>query len=171
MSNRILPAAHASNQRLILYALGQSDAELAAHLTLCAACRAQGEAYQAMLAATRETLSAPSGKASVVSCENRCLVEGAECVVSYQNHALHVVLTAANGTLSGRLIVAETCTCWVDAPVRLFGPNGLVASSRVDANGAFELRLPANGKRYSLGLVLTRHGVPELQIIGDFDLR
>jgi hypothetical protein len=83
---------------------------------------------------------------------------------------LLVALSAADGVLQGRLTVDETCTCWQNAPVRLFGPRGLVASGRVDANGKFILPKPTDNSRYSLGLVLTRHNTPELQIIGSFQI-
>jgi hypothetical protein len=81
-----------------------------------------------------------------------------------------VALSAADGVLHGRLTVDETCTCWQDAPVRLFGPRGLVASGRVNQDGEFVLTQPAGNSRYSLGLVLTRHNTPELQIIGSFQI-
>ena len=161
---------HAPDQRLILYALGQSDAELAAHLETCEACRARIESYSAVLAATRDTLRVGSSKVNLVPFECEWLLESAECRIGDSPHTLLVALSAADGVLYGRLTVDETCTCWQDAPVRLFGPRGLVASGRVDANGAFQLPKPDEGNRYSLGLVLTRHNVPELQIIGSFQI-
>lgn len=170
MPTPLTPAAHAPSQRLILFALGQSDAELVTHLENCASCRAQVESYQAVLAATRHVLRAGSGQVTLISCQNRCVMEGAEYELGSVDHTIGVALTATEGILHGRLRFDDTCTCWQDAPVRLFGPFGLVASGRVDAQGEFKLPLPRPGQRYSLGLVLTRHGTPELQIIGDFDV-
>lgn len=164
------PPAHAPSNRLILHALGQSDPELAAHLESCPSCRAQVESYQAVLAATRHVLAAGSGRVTLISCQNQCVLEGTEYEVSSVSHTIGVALTAAEGILHGRLRFDDTCTCWHDAPVRLFGPYGLIATSRVNPQGEFQLPLPPSGQRYSLGLVLTRQGAPELQIIGDFDI-
>lgn len=161
---------HAPDQRLILHVLGQSDAELAAHLETCEACRARAESYSAILAATRDTLRVGSSKVNLVSFECEWLLESAECRIGDSPHTLLVALSTADGVLHGRLTVDETCTCWQDAPVRLFGPRGLVASGRVNANGEFILPKPAGSSRYSLGLVLTRHNTPELQIIGSFQI-
>jgi hypothetical protein len=161
---------HAPDQRLILHALGQSDAEISAHLAVCATCRARADSYRTVLAATRETLQAGSSRVNLVSYESEWLLESAECQIGDSPHTLLVALCTAGDFLHGRLTVDESCTCWQDAPVRLFGPHGLVASARVDANGDFRLPKPVDGKRYSLGLVLTRHNMPELQIIGSFQL-
>ncbi len=161
---------HATDQRLILHALGQSDAELVAHLETCEACRARAESYSAVLAATRDTLQMSSSKVNLVSCASEWLLESAECRIGDSPHTLLVALSTADDVLHGCLTVDETCTCWQDAPVRLFGPRGLVASGRVDANGEFVLPRPAGSSRYSLGLVLTRHNTPELQIIGSFHI-
>lgn len=162
---------HATNQRLILYALGQSDAELAAHLATCALCRSQAESYRSMLAATREALSPAVGRVNLVSCEDRCILEGAECQLNDSPHTMRVVMQTVNGALRGHVAVDDVCTCWQDAPVRLFGPNGLVASDQVDKHGNFQFPLPAIDQRYSLGLVLTRDGESELEIIGNFELQ
>ncbi|HSN76859.1 MAG TPA: hypothetical protein VL334_17440 [Anaerolineae bacterium] len=159
---------HATDQRLILYVLGQSDTELAAHLETCEACRARTESYSAVLTATRDTLQVGSSKVNLVSCANEWLLESAECRIGDSPHTLLVALSTADSVLHGHLTVDETCTCWEDAPVRLFGPRGLVASGRVDGNGDFQLPKPSVGENYSLGLVLTRHNLPELQIIGSF---
>lgn len=161
---------HATDQQLILYALEQSDAELAAHLQTCVLCRSQVEAYRAVLAATREALNPAVGRANLVSCEDRCILEGAECRLNDSPHTLRVAIQTTNGALRGHITVDDVCTCWHDAPVRLFGPHGLVASGQVDKHGDFEFSLPAVEQRYSLGLVLTRHGTPELEIIGNFEL-
>jgi len=170
MTTVVSTSWHATDQRLILHALGQSDAELAAHLESCAACRAQADSFNAVLAAARETLQVGSSRVNLVSCGNEWLLESAECLIGDSPHTLLVALSAVNSELHGRLTVDETCTCWHDAPVRLFGPRGLVASGRVDADGAFQFRMPEGGTRYSLGLVLTRHNTPELQIIGSFQV-
>lgn len=168
MTTATCTAWHAPDQHLILYALGQSDAELAVHLETCDACRARAESYIAVLAATRWTLQMGDSKVGLVSCDDEWLLESAECQIGDSPHTLLVALSMAGSVLHGRLAVDETCTCWQDAPVRLFGPRGLVASGRVDANGEFQLPKPDAGDPYSLGLVLTRHNVPELQIIGSF---
>jgi len=170
MTTVVSTSWHATDQRLILHALGKSDAELAAHLETCAACRAQAGSFDAVLAAARETLQVGSSRVNLVSCSNEWLLESAECRIGDSPHTLLVALSAANSELQGRLTVDETCTCWHDAPVRLFGPHGLVASGRVDADGAFQFPMPDGGNRYSLGLVLTRHNIPELQIIGSFQI-
>lgn len=170
MTDAVSTSWHAPDESLILHALGRSDAELAEHLKTCAACRAQAESYGAVLAATRETLHMGSSRVNLVSCGNEWLLESAECRIGDSPHTLLVALSAINGVLYGRLTVDETCTCWYDAPVRLFGPKGLVASGRVDADGAFQFRMPDGHNRYSLGLVLTRHNIPELQIIGSFQV-
>jgi hypothetical protein len=163
-------SSHAPDQRLILYVLGQNDAELAAHLDGCETCRARVESYKTLLAATRDTLQVGSSRVNLVSLENEWLLESAECRIGDSPHTLLVALSTEDGALRGRLTVDESCTCWHDAPVRLFGPRGLVASGRVDASGEFILPKPADSSRYSLGLVLTRHNTPELQIIGSFQI-
>lgn len=160
--------AHAPNQQLILYVLGQSDAALDAHLAACPTCRSRVETYQSVLAATRDALSVSSGRVNLVSLEESCVLEERECQVGDEQHVLRVTLSAHAGELYGHLAVEETCTCWYNAPVRLFASCGLVAGCRVDAAGKFLLPLPEAGQRYSLGLVLDRHDGPELQIIGSF---
>jgi hypothetical protein len=127
--------------------------------------------YQSVVTATRRTLSAASGKVNLVSLEEPWVLESTECDVGDSQHTLRVTLSTTQGVLIGQLTVDETCTCWQDSPVRLFGPNGLVASGRVDANRQFRLPAPETGQLHSLGLVLTRHNVPELQIIGSFQVR
>jgi hypothetical protein len=171
MENPVLTTTHIPNQRLILHALGQSDDKLTAHLAACATCRARADSYRTVLAATRETLQAGSSRVNFVAYEGEWLLESAECRIGDSPHTLLVGLCAVDDFLHGHLTVDESCTCWQDAPVRLFGPHGLVASGRVDANGDFRLPKPVDGKRYSLGLVLTRHNTPELQIIGSFQVR
>lgn len=171
MSSPTAPTTHAPHQRLILYALGQSDAELVAHMAMCDTCRSQAEAYRSVLTATRDVLNPAAGRVNLVSCEGQCILEGAECQLSGTHHLLRVAMRTANGELHGHLSVSDGCTCWHGTPVRLFGSHGLVASSHVDAQGDFQFPMPAHGQRYSLGLVLTRQGEPELQIIGNFELR
>jgi hypothetical protein len=163
-------ALHPPDQHLILHVLGQSDVELAAHLDGCGTCRARVESYKTLLAATRDTLQVVSSRVNLVSLENEWLLESAECRIGDSPHTLLVALSAEDGVLRGCLTVDESCTCWYDAPVRLFGPLGLVASGRVDGNGEFILPKPTDSSRYSLGLVLTRHNTPELQIIGSFQI-
>jgi hypothetical protein len=170
MTTAVSTPWHAPDQRLILHALGQSDAEISAHLEVCATCRARADSYRTVLAATRETLQVGFSRVNLVSSESEWLLESAECRIGDSPHTLLVTLSMADGFLHGRLTVDEACTCWHDAPVRLFGPRGLVASSRVDANGDFNLPKPVAGSHYSLGLVLTRHNTPELQIIGSFQV-
>jgi hypothetical protein len=170
MTTATPPSCDLPDQRLILHALGQSDAELAAHLEQCEACRARAESYSAVLAATRSTLQMGVSRVNLVSCQSEWLLESAECRIGDSPHTLLVALSATDGVLHGRLTVDETCTCWQDAPVRLFGPRGLVASGRVNDDGEFMLPQPAGSRRYSLGLVLTRHNTPELQIIGSFQI-
>ena len=170
MATPLSTAAHAANQELILYVLGQGDAALEAHLATCESCHSRMEMYRSVLAATRDALSAASGRVNLVSLEASCVLEERECQVGDEPHTLRVTLTTRHGELLGRLTVAETCTCWQDAPVRLFGSHGLVASGRVDDQGEFSLPMPAIGDRYSLGLVLNRRDAPELQIIGNFQV-
>lgn len=158
----------ASDQQVILCVLGHSDAALDAHLAACETCRSRVETYHSVLAATRGALSAGSGSVNLVSVEESCVLEDRECQVGDEQHVLRVTLSVRAGKLYGRLIVEETCTCWHNAPVRLFSSCGLVASCRVDGDGNFLLPLPEAGQRYSLGLVLDRHDAPELQIIGSF---
>jgi len=162
---------HGTNQQLILHALGQGDEDLALHIETCEACRSQAEAYGSVLAATREVLGTGSARVNLVSLQEPFVLESAECQVGDDQHTLRVTISTRSGCLHGQLTVDETCTCWYNAPVRLFGPNGLLAHSRVDANREFLLPMPAAGRRYSLGLVLTRHDVAELQIIGSFQVR
>jgi hypothetical protein len=170
MATAVSTTWHAPDQRLILHVLGQSDAELAAHLETCEACRSRAQSYSAVVAATRDTLQVGCSKVNLVAYESEWLLESAQCLIGDSPHTLSVALSATDDVLHGCLTVDETCSCWQDAPVRLFGPHGLVASGRVDANGEFFLPAPASGDRYSLGLVLTRHNTPELQIIGSFQV-
>jgi hypothetical protein len=160
----------ASDQQVILCVLGHSDAALDAHLAVCETCRSRVETYRSVLAATRGALSAGSGRVNLVSLEESCVLEERECQVGDEHHVLRVTLSAREGRLVGHLRVDETCTCWQNAPVRLFSSHGLVAGSRVDADGDFSLPMPESGKRYSLGLVLNRHDAPELQIIGSLQV-
>lgn len=162
---------HISNRQLVLCALEQSDIALEAHLAECDACRSRVEAYRSVLVATREALTVNSGRVNLISLGKQLILENSECQVGDAQHTLRVTLRAEPDALHGQLTVDETCTCWHGAPVRLFGPHGLVASSRVDANRQFRLPVLASSQRYSLGLVLTRHDVPELQIIGSFQVR
>ncbi len=170
MATPLPTAAHASNQDLILHVLGQSDTALKDHLAACASCRSRVETYRSVLAATRDALTASACKVHLVALEEPCVLEERDCQVGDEPHTLRVTLTTRDGKLRGHLTVDETCTCWKDAPVRLFGSQGLVASGRVDDQGRFTLPIPAVGSRYSLGLVLTRHDTPELQIIGNFQV-
>lgn len=160
----------ASNQQVILCALGQSDAALDAHLAGCETCRSRVETYHSVLAATRGALSADSGRVNLVSLGESCILEDRECQVGDEQHVLRVTLSARDGNLYGHLSVEETCTCWYNAPVRLFGSCGLVTGCRVDGDGNFLLPLPEADQRYSLGLVLNRHDAAELQIIGSFQV-
>lgn len=171
MTNSALATKHVSNQQLILHALGQGDMDLALHIETCDACRGQAEAYSTVLVATRRVLGAGSARVKLVSLQKPFVLESTECQVGDDRHTLRVTLSVRSGCLHGQLTIDETCTCWQNAPVRLFGPNGLVAHSRVDANREFLLPMPAAGQRYSLGLVLTRYDVAELQIIGSFQVR
>lgn len=171
MSILVVENPHISDQDLILNALGYGDPALLTHLQSCQPCRERAESYRAVLVAARETLQPGSSKVHLVSCEDRWLLESAVCPLGEAPHRIRVVLSAVDGTLHGHLVVDETCSCWQDAPVRLFGPRGLVASSRIDADRNFVLPLPDDGQLYSLGLVLTRHDIPELQIIGSFQTR
>jgi hypothetical protein len=171
MTTPALATKHVSNQQLILHALGQGDEDLALHIEMCDACRSQAQAYGSVLAATRNVLGAGSARIKLVSLQKPFVLESTECQVGDDQHTLRVTLSARSGCLHGQLTVDETCTCWYNAPVRLFGPNGLLAHSRIDANREFLLPMPAAGRRYSLGLVLTRHDVAELQIIGSFQVR
>lgn len=161
---------HIPNQQLILYALGHDDAHLAAHLLVCDECRGQVEAYRSVLAATRDTLTADSSRVNLVALDKPVVLENSECQIGDGQHILRVTLSMRAGVLHGRLTVDETCTCWRNAPVRLFGPNGLVASSAVDDDREFRLPMLSPGQHYSLGLVLSRRDVPELQIIGSFQV-
>jgi hypothetical protein len=162
---------HVSNQQLILYALGQGDEDLALHIETCDACRSQADAYSSVLAATRRVMGAGSARVKLVSLQKPFVLENTECQVGDDRHILRVTLSVRSGCLHGQLTVEDTCMCWQNAPVRLFGPNGLAAHSRVNANREFLLPVPSAGQRYSLGLVLTRHDVAELQIIGSFQVR
>jgi hypothetical protein len=168
MATPALNTPHASHPQLILHALDQSDEGLAAHLEVCETCRTQAQAYRAVLAATRQAFGTATGTVNVVSLGEPVVLESTECDVGDDQHTLRVTLRTVGDVLHGQLTVDETCTCWQGAPVRLFGPHGLVASDRVDENRSFELPMPEQGQRYSLGLVLTRHDMPELQIIGSF---
>ena len=165
---------HIPNQQLILVALGHGGTELtsdlAAHLAACDACRGQVEAYRTVLAATRDTLTADRSRVNLVSLDQPLILENSECEIGDNQHTLRVTLRIRAGALQGHLTVDETCTCWQNAPVRLFGPDGLVASSSVDGNREFQLPVLEPDQRYSLGLVLTRREVPELQIIGSFQV-
>lgn len=165
---------HIPNQQLILAALGHGDPDLApdlaAHLATCDACRGQVEAYRSVLAATRDALTADRSRVNLVSLDRPLILENSECEIGDNQHTLRITLRIKAGALQGHLTVDETCTCWQNAPVRLFGPDGLVASSSVDSNREFELPVLETNQRYSLGLVLTRREVPELQIIGSFQV-
>ena len=170
MPTPALETPHASQPQLILYALDQNDEGLAAHLAVCETCRAQVQTYRAVLAATRQAFHTATGKVNVVSLVEPVVLESTECDVGDDRHTLRVTLRTIGDVLHGQLTVDETCTCWRGAPVRLFGPHGLVASDRVDENRSFQLPMPMRGVRYSLGLVLSRHDTPELQIIGSFQV-
>lgn len=165
---------HIPNQQLILAALGHGDPDLApdlaAHLATCDACRGQVEAYRSVLAATRDALTADRSRVNLVSLDRPLILENSECEIGDNQHTLRITLRIKAGALQGHLTVDETCTCWQNAPVRLFGPDGLVASSSVDSNREFQLPVLETNQRYSLGLVLTRREVPELQIIGSFQV-
>ena len=92
------------------------------------------------------------------------------CEVNDLVHQLQISLTRLDGQLLGQLTAdLGGCTCWHDAPVRLFDGQGLVSSSQVSPEGFFSLAIPDPARRYSLGLVLPREGIPELQIIGQID--
>lgn len=171
MTTSALATLHIPNHQLILYALGHDDKEMALHIDACDACRSQVQVYSTVLMATRQMLGIGSSKVNLVTLRDPLVLENTECQVGDDQHTLRVTLSIQNGCLYGQLTVEETCTCWQNAPVRLFGPDGLVAHSRVDANREFLLPMPASGQPYSLGLVLTRHEVPELQIIGSFRIR
>lgn len=174
MAIPVVAPEHIPHQQLILVALGHSAPELAsdfaAHLAACDACRGQVDAYRTVLAATRDTLTAAHSRVNLVSLDRPLILENSECEIGDNQHTLRVTLRIKAGALQGHLTVDETCTCWQNAPVRLFGPDGLVASSSVDSNREFELPVLATDQRYSLGLVLTRREVPELQIIGSFQV-
>mgnify|MGYP001282543148 FL=1 len=170
MTNPASMTEHIPTQQLILYALGHQDADWEAHLAMCDACRSQAETYRSVLTAARATLAAGAGRVNLVSLDNPLVLENSECEVGDGLHTLRVTLRTGPGVLYGHLTVDDDCVCWRNAPVRLFGPHGLVASSRVDAEREFELPLPTKGQSYSLGLVLTRRETPELQIIGSFEV-
>lgn len=171
MITTTMETEHISTRQLVLCALEQGDIALEAHLAECDTCRSRVEAYRSVLVATREALTVSSGRVNFISLGRSLILESSECQVGDAQHTLRVTLRAEPDALHGQLTVDETCTCWNSAPVRLFGPHGLVASSRVDANREFRLPVLASSQRYSLGLVLTRHDVPELQIIGSFRVR
>lgn len=171
MATPVLTTEHIPTEQLILHALGHHDADWEAHLAMCDICRSRAETYRAVLTATRETLSAGPGRVNLVSLDKPLVLENSECEVGDGQHTLRVTLRSEPGVLYGHLTVDDTCVCWHNAPVRLFGPQGLVASSRVDDERDFVLPLPTAGQSYSLGLVLTRYETPELQIIGSFEVR
>lgn len=174
MATPVATPEHLPNQQLILVALGHSDPDLtpdlAAHLAVCDVCRGQVEAYRTVLVVTRDTLTADRSRVNLVSLDQPLILEDSECEIGDNQHTLLVTLRIREGALQGHLTVDETCTCWQNAPVRLFGPVGLVASSSVDSNREFQLPVLETDQRYSLGLVLTRREVPELQIIGSFQV-
>jgi hypothetical protein len=143
MATPALNTPHASHPQLILHALDQSDEGLAAHLEVCETCRTQAQAYRAVLAATRQAFGTATGTVNVVSLGEPVVLESTECDVGDDQHTLRVTLRTVGDVLHGQLTVDETCTCWQGAPVRLFGPHGLVASDRVDENRSFVFPCPS----------------------------
>ncbi len=161
---------HLTDDQLAALALGHVSAEIALHLERCNACRAEAGVYRSIVQSTRQVFCDDPVPVNLIRCEQSLSAEGTRCEVDDHTRQVHISLRRIDGVLLGQLTAElDAQGCWHDAPVRLFDAQGLVASSRVSPNGNFRLVLPDSGRRYSLGLVLPRQGIPELQIIGHGD--
>ena len=164
--------SHLADDQLAALALGHASVEFIAHLEMCDACRTEASVYQSILHSTQEVFCEDPVPVNVLRCEQNLWVEDSSCEVNDLAHQLHISLTRLDGQLLGQLTAdMGGCTCWHDAPVRLFDGRGLVSSGQISPDGNFSLSVPFADRRYSLGLVLPREGIPELQIIGQIDRR
>ena len=164
--------SHLADDQLAALALGHASSEFIAHLEMCDVCRAEASVYRSILQSTQDVFCEDPVPVNVLRCEQNLWMEDSSCEVNDLVHQLQISLTRLDGQLVGQLTAdLGGCTCWHDAPVRLFDGQGLVASGQVSPEGFFSLAIPDPARRYSLGLVLPREGVPELQIIGQIDRR
>ena len=165
-----IKATHLEDDQLAALALGQSSVEVVAHLDMCDVCRAEANVYRSILQSTQRVFCDDLVPVNLLRCEQNLWTDNSSWEVNDRAHELRISLTRIDGLLHGQLIAdVGPCTCWHDAPVRLFDGIGLVSSTHVSSDGEFHLAVPDSGGRYSLGLVLPRQGVPELQIIGHID--
>jgi hypothetical protein len=159
--------SHLTDDQLAAMALGHASSEMTVHLQMCAACRAEAGVYRTIVASTREVFCDEPAPVDLVRCEQSLVAEGARCEAIDPMRRLHISLTRINGMLLGQVTTdQESCDYLHDAPVRLFDDEGLVTSGQLSPTGDFTLAVPDPNKRYSLGLVLPRQGVPELKILG-----
>lgn len=170
MSTSCTPCFVDDRQRLIAYALDSFDPAMAVHVASCATCRAEVRLLRSLTESLRAKLTCPPGEVQLLTCQKFEASTGFRCVAVDESLGMQIIVNRANGSLMGQVIgCSETCTCWQDAIVRLFGGSGYVASCPVDANGCFHLPSLMPNQRYSLGLVLTGEHGPQLRIVGEVE--
>jgi hypothetical protein len=163
--NKTIP--HLTDDQLATLALGHANAELTVHLQMCDACQAEASVYRTIVRATRDVFCDEAAPVDLVGCVQAPTDEGMRCEAIDPTQRLHISLTRIDGLLFGQVTAdSESCDCWHQAAVRLFGGEGLVSTGKLSSDGDFTLAFPDTDRRYSLGLVLPRQGVPELKIIG-----
>lgn len=160
---------YSDKRRLVAFSLGQSDPEMEGHVSTCSACRSEVEHYTTLLASMRAALADRESEVRIVNCRSIELPGGEHhCVAEDVDHNLVIVMAPKNGTLRGQIFgCSDLCDCWHGAVVRLFGSQGFVATSPVDALGTFWFNSLQPGQRYTVGLVLTEADGPYLRIIGE----
>lgn len=159
--------SHLTDDQLAGLALGYANTEVSSHLNTCDVCRVEVGVYRSIIQSTREVFCDTVVPVTLVSCEQAAYAGGSRCEAIDPVQHLHISLTRVNGMLMGQVTDDEDYRDhWQDSPVRLFDREGLVSSGQLGAGGDFSLAVPDSGGRFSLGLVLTRQGTPELRIVG-----
>ena len=139
----LLASGHLADDQLAALALGHASSEFIAHLEMCDVCRTEASVYRSILQATREVFCDDPVPVNILRCEQNLWVDDSSCEVNDLVHQLRISLTRLDGHLQGQLTAdLGGCTCWHDAPVRLFDGQGLVSSSQISPEGYFSLAIP-----------------------------
>ena len=151
--------SHLADDQLAALALGHTSSEFIAHLEMCDVCRAEASVYRSILQSTQEVFCEDPVPVNVLRCEQNLWVENSSCEVNDLVHQLRISLTRLDGQLLGQLTAdLGGCTCWHDAPVRLFDGQGLVSSSQVSPEGFFSLAIPDPGTALQPGAGIAARG-------------
>jgi len=172
MNNPCTGQSQFDRRRLIAFARGQPDPELARHLAICSTCQAEVRRLQGLAAIFHPAAGARRSSVELVACEP-AETRRHRCVVEDPKGGFQIEVERIAGRLQGQITgIGFRSSLWRRATVRLFGSKGFIATSVVDASGRFCLPDVSPGQRYSLALVLAwPDGGSQLKIIGDFEPR